>query len=179
MKRHIVLIGLPGAGKSTVGKEVAGSLQAAFVDIDAVITRKEGRPISIIFAEQGEAAFRTMEKREVEAALGTDPSVIVPGGGWAAQPGALESVAGRATLLYLKTKPETAAERTAQEQERGPGNRATFIGIGDDAAGRMRELLKEREAFYLKADAQVETDKRTPAQVAGEVLRLARSLAGW
>lgn len=179
MKRHLVLVGLPGAGKTTVGKEVADALQATLVDIDAVISRKEGRPISMIFAEKGEAAFREMEKREVEAALGTPPSIIVPGGGWAAQPGALDSVAGRAVLVYLKAKPDSALQRTEQEQERGPGNRATLVGIGDHALDRMRELLKEREPFYLKADAQVETDKKTSAQVAGDVLRLARSLAGW
>jgi len=177
MKRHILLIGLPGSGKTTVGKAVADALQTTLADIDAVITRKEGRPIPIIFAERGEAAFREMEKREVEAVLAGPPCVISPGGGWAAQPGALESVGGRALVVYLKTKPDKATERTARE--RGPGNRATLIGIGDDPAMRMRELLKQREAFYLKAEAQVETDRRTAAQVTAEVLRLARSVAGW
>jgi len=177
VKRHIILVGLPGSGKSTVGKEAADQLQATFLDIDAVISRKEGRPISILIAEKGEAAFRALEKHEVEAALEAPPAIIAPGGGWAAQPGALESVAGRAIILYLKTKPDKAVDRAAQD--RGPGNRATLIGIGDDPATRMRELLKEREPFYLKADAQVETDRKTAAQVVVEVLKLARSMAGW
>ena len=68
MKRHIVLIGLPGAGKSTVGKMVADRLQTAFVDIDSILNRKEGKPISMIFAEKGEPAFREMERKEVDAA---------------------------------------------------------------------------------------------------------------
>src|SRR6266536_1442498 len=89
MKRHIVLIGLPGAGKSTVGRLVAERLHAGFVDIDNLLIRKEGKPIAMIFAEKGEQAFREMERKEVEAALGNEPAVIAPGGGWAAQPGAL------------------------------------------------------------------------------------------
>ena len=176
MKRHIVLVGLPGSGKSSVGKLAADQLQGAFIDIDALISRKEGRQISLIFAEKGEAAFREMEKKEVDAALAGEPSFIAPGGGWAAQPGALESVAGRAVLVYLKTKSDTAAGRATAS---GPGNRPTLIGIGDDPEARMRDLLKEREAFYLKADAQVETDKKSAEQVATDVVRLAREKAGW
>ena len=84
MKKHIVLIGLPGAGKTTVGKLVADRLQAGFVDIDNVLIRKEGKPISMIFAEKGEPAFRDMERKEVDTALANEPAVIVPGGGWAA-----------------------------------------------------------------------------------------------
>ena len=85
-----MLIGLPGAGKSTVGRLVAERLQTTFVDIDSILMRKEGKPIMLIFAEKGEPAFRDMERKEVEGALGAEPAVIVQGGGWAAQPGALD-----------------------------------------------------------------------------------------
>jgi len=85
VKRHVVLIGLPGSGKSTVGRLVAERLGAAFVDIDAIIERREGRPIALIFAEKGEAAFREMERKEMETTLAAEPAVIAPGGGWAAQ----------------------------------------------------------------------------------------------
>ena len=91
MKRHVLLIGLPGAGKTTVGRLVAERLHAGFVDIDTILIRKEGKPIAMIFAEKGEPAFRVMERTAVEAALANQPAVIVPGGGWAAQPGALEA----------------------------------------------------------------------------------------
>jgi shikimate kinase len=172
MSRHIVLIGLPGSGKSAVGKLVAETLKTPFHDIDAVVTRKEGRPIPMIFAEHGEAKFRALERAEMEAALAGAPGVIAPGGGWAAQPGALASVQQRGLVVYLKTRPDTAASRAAPQ-----GNRPALMG--EDPAVQMRQLLHDREAFYLKADATVETDRKAIAKVVEEVVRLARTGAGW
>lgn len=172
MSRHVVLIGLPGSGKSTVGKLVAEALGATLVDIDAIVTRKEGRPIAMIFAERGEAAFRALERAEMETALAGPPSVIAPGGGWAAQEGALDSVQQRGLVVYLKSRPDTAATRAAPQ-----GNRPTLMG--EDPALQMRELLREREPFYLKADATVETDRKPAAKVVEEIVRLARTQAGW
>ncbi len=79
MKRHIVLIGLPGAGKHTVGRLVAEQLHAGFVDIDGILARREGKPITMIFAEKGEGAFRDMERKEMETALANEPAVLAPG----------------------------------------------------------------------------------------------------
>lgn len=172
MSRHIVLIGLPGSGKSTVGRLVADTLQAPLVDIDALIIRKEGRPIEMLFAERGEGAFRQLEAQEMDLALLGSPSVIAPGGGWAAQPGALATTRDRALVIYLKTRPSTATARAVP-----PGNRPTLMG--EDPELRMRELLREREPFYIQADAQVETDGRRPADIATAVVRLARERGEW
>ena len=90
MPRHIVLVGLPGSGKSTAGRLVAEALAAPLIDIDGLLVREMGMPVSQIFGMVGEARFREMERDAVNAALAAEPGVIVPGGGWAAQPGQLE-----------------------------------------------------------------------------------------
>lgn len=151
---------------------MAERLNGPFVDVDAVIVRKEGKPITMIFAELGEPAFRSIEKREVEAALTGDAAIIAPGGGWAAQPGALETVRGRAFVVYLKARAETATQRAEPE-----GNRPMLMD--EDPLGRMKSLLQEREASYKSADATVETDRRTVEQVVADLLRLAETQAGW
>ena len=81
MKRHVLLVGLSGAGKSTVGPLAARHLGARFVDVDTAVTEADGRSIARIFAEQGEAAFRVREHALVRAALDQPPQVIAPGGG--------------------------------------------------------------------------------------------------
>jgi shikimate kinase len=172
MKKHVVLIGLPGAGKSTVGKMVAERLHTGYVDIDSILIRKEGKPIAMIFAEKGEPAFRDMERKEVEAALANEPAVIVPGGGWAAQPGNLDGAKPRGYFVYLKARAEVAASRAEPS-----GTRPVLMG--DDPVARMRELFKTRDPYYARADVTVQTEAKSAENVAAEVVKLAQTGAGW
>ena len=167
-----MLIGLPGAGKSSVGRMVADRLHTGYLDIDSILIRKEGKPISMIFAEKGEPAFREMERKEVDAALSQEPAVIVPGGGWAAQPGALDAAKPRGYFIYLKARAEVAAGRAVPSGTRP-------VMMGDDPVARMRELLETRDPFYSRADATVQTEAKPAEKVADEIVRLAQMSAGW
>ena len=109
MKRHVVLVGLPGAGKTTAGRLAAAQLGASFTDLDEVIAERAGMPVPGIFADRGEAGFRALEREAMEELLATAPRVIAPGGGWAAREGALAAARPRALTVHLRVSPETAA----------------------------------------------------------------------
>jgi shikimate kinase len=172
MPRHIVLVGLPGSGKSTVGRLVAEALGADVIDVDNLLVREMGMPVSQIFGMLGESRFREMERAAVQAAQARDPCIIVPGGGWAAQPGQLEQASGRSLIIYLQCRPDTAVKRTEQGEARP-------LLAGADPSQRMRSLLQEREPFYLKADHHGAGDNPSVEAVAREVAELARRHAGW
>ena len=178
-RRRVVLVGLAGSGKSTVGPLVAEALGAAFVDLDEAIERRSGAAIPELFARYGEASFRVSERDEMERALAGSPGVIAAGGGWAAQPGSLESADGRALLVYLALPAVVAAERV----ERAPGTRPLLKGRameGDGGRSRaMTDLLGARAPFYERCEARVDAAGGSPEAVAREVVRLARSRAGW
>jgi shikimate kinase len=108
----------------------------------------------------------------VDAALEHDPAVIAPGGGWAAQPGALDAAKPRGYFVYLKARAEVAAGRVEPS-----GTRPVLMG--DDPLALMRELFTARDALYAKADATVETEAKPAEKVAAEVVRLAQTNAGW
>lgn len=172
MKKHIVLVGLPGAGKTTVGKLVADRLGADFVDCDSIIVRKMQMPVSRIFAQHGETKFRELERQAMVNALSLPPAVISPGGGWIAQPGALEATKAASLVIYLKTSVTTAAKRAEASGVRP-------LLVGEDPVERMRTLLREREPYYAKADAEVKADIKSAVQVADDIAALAKDRAGW
>ncbi len=172
MPRHVLLVGLPGSGKSTVGRLVADGLPAPLIDIDGLLVREMGMPISQIFGMVGEARFREMERDAVIAAQGGNPGVIVPGGGWAAQPGQLEAALGSSLAVYLKCLPSTAARRSQQGEARP-------LLAGVDPVQRMRALLEEREQYYRLAPHQVDAERGPAEAVATQILELARQHGGW
>jgi shikimate kinase len=171
VKQHLVLVGLPGAGKTTVGRLVAHDLGTELHDIDQAIERKLGTTISEVFAAHGEVEFRDQEREETERALDGQPAVIVPGGGWAAQPGNLEVVSTKATTVYLETSPATAHARVAIGDTRP-------LLSGPDSALQLEALYAARRAYYERCSVTVSTEGKTPTDVAKEVIQLALSGEG-
>lgn len=152
MIRHLILVGLPGAGKTTVGRRVAALLTAEFTDLDAAIEAEAGRSVAAIFARAGEAAFRQLERLAMERALARPPHVIAAGAGWAAEPGNFAAaMARRASVVYLRISVATADRRLA-----GDATRPLLAGPARPA--RLAALLLEREAWYRKADREVEAE---------------------
>ena len=173
MRRHVMLVGLPGVGKSTVGRLVAEKLPAPLLDIDSILVRQMGMPIAQIFGMVGETRFRSMERDAVRTAQAREPAVIVPGGGWAAQPGQMNEARPGSLLIYLKCAAVVAARRTEQGEVR------PLVAGAADPIDRVRALLAAREPYYTLADYEVATDVKKPAEVAEEVIRIARAHGGW
>lgn len=163
---HIVLIGLPGAGKSTVGPLLADRLGLSFMDFDAEIERRTGRSVPTIIRTDGEPAFREME-RELTAELATaNPAVLAPGGGWVTRPDTVALLRQRALLVHLKVTPEAAIRRL------GSGRLARPLLDGSDPLARISALEVARRAAYASADWVVDTELLTVQRVIDIIVEL-------
>jgi shikimate kinase len=162
-----VLIGPPGAGKSTVGALLAARLTVAFTDTDAEVAATAGKPVSDIFIEDGEPAFRELERAAVARALAGSDGVVALGGGAVLDPGTQRLLAGR-TVVYLETGFAAAARRVGLGQARP-------LLIGNPRA-TLKALLDARLPVYESlATITVGTDDREAGQIADEI---AERLAG-
>lgn len=162
-----VLIGPPGAGKSTVGALLAARLKVAFTDTDAEVEATAGKPVSDIFIEDGESAFRELERAAVARALADSDGVVALGGGAVLDPDTQRLLAGR-TVVYLETGFAAAAKRVGLGQARP-------LLIGNPRA-TLKALLDARLPVYESlATITVGTDDREAGQIADEI---AARLAG-
>ncbi|MGE5595508.1 MAG: 3-dehydroquinate synthase [Hyphomicrobiales bacterium] len=162
----IVLVGLSGSGKSTVGKLIANRLGWQFLDTDQLIADEAGKRVEDIFAKEGEYAFREREQRALDAATRLDHVVIATGGGAPTTAPSRDAI-GRGFVVWLVVSPERAARRLAEN----PETEARPLLAGDPGT-RLRQLLDERQSLYQLADAAVDVDSLTPEQCADEVIRL-------
>jgi shikimate kinase len=167
LRAHLLLVGLPGAGKTTVGAGVAARLGVDFLDFDQEIERREGQSVAELFRERGEEYFRACERRLTLELASAPPRVLAPGGGWMAQPGLPALLRPPARIIYLAVTPATAAARM------GRGRAARPLLAGGDPVARLAALLAAREAAYRAADAVVDTELLETEQVIRAVSELA------
>ena len=172
---HIVLVGLPGSGKSTVGPMLAAELKAPFIDLDHEIERRERMTVSDIFASRGEQEFRAMEKVITQELAARPPSVIAPGGGWILDPANVSALRPPARIIHLVVSVSTALKRMGPEVSHRP----LLAGqSGTAARSRLEALAAARMPLYSRADAEVSTENVTPQEVTNSGLRLAYAW-GW
>lgn len=162
---HLILVGLPGSGKTTLGRAVAAVLAWPFVDLDAEIVRHAGRPINAIFALGGEAHFRALERHTTLMLRDRPASVIAPGGGWVTVPETVALLRPPARMTYLKVSPAAAVRRLRRSFRSRPLLR-------QDPLGSLERLLAARQAEYERADLIVDTETVTRQQVIELVVAL-------
>ncbi len=163
---HIVLVGMMGAGKTSVGKRVARRLGWQHVDADHCIEARAGRTIPEIFAADGEAGFRRIETDTLDDILRrAERTVVSTGGGAVLAPDNRTLLRARATVVWLRARPETLLQRV-----RGGKGRPL---LADDPVGSLRRLDAERRPAYADAaHVVVDVDGLTTDQVADVVVAI-------
>jgi shikimate kinase len=162
MAPKAVLVGLPGSGKSTIGRRLAKALDVTLVDTDAAIEARTGRSIGELFATDGEPAFRRIEEEVVRAALAEHDGVLSLGGGAITSKGVRDALVGH-TVIYL--------EITAAEGVRRTGNTVRPLLAGPDRAEKYRALMADRVPLYRSvATMRVNTNRRNPGAVVRHIV---------
>lgn len=150
---NLFLVGLPGAGKSTLGRMIARRLGKTFLDADAELERKLGVSIPTIFEIEGEATFRDREEAVIAELVERTGIVLATGGGAVIRPANRERLKANGTVVYLHAEPATLRERTRRSRHRPLLNTA-------DPEARLKELYAQRDALYREAaDIVMESDR--------------------
>jgi len=168
---NLALIGFMGAGKTSVGRLVAEQLHFDYLDTDELIVLRTGRSIAEIFKTDGEPAFRALECQAVEQLASLTKTVIATGGGLPVNSANLASLKTHALVVCLWASPEKIWERVKNQTHRP-------LLHDPDPQKKIRDLLAAREQFYKQADVLVNTDIRSPREVAQHVVHQFRLESG-
>ena len=163
--QNIFLVGPMGAGKSTIGRQLAQSLGYEFQDSDHEIQRRTGVDIATIFEFEGEEGFRNRERTVIEELAQQDNIVLATGGGAVMVAENRQQLAARGLVIYLHCSPEQQYSRTARDRSRP-------LLDTDDPQQRLKDLMAEREPVYRQvADMVVSTERRGTSSVVKEIRR--------
>jgi shikimate kinase len=158
MAPKAVLIGLPGSGKSTIGRRLAKAMDCELIDTDAAIEARTGRSIAEIFAGDGEAEFRRIEEQVIAEAIATHDGILSLGGGAVTTPGVRDALAGQ-TVVYLEIGAAEGLRRTS-------GGTIRPLLAGPDREEKYHELVTDRTPLYRRvATIKVNTNRRNPGAV--------------
>lgn len=158
MAPKAVLVGMPGSGKSTIGRRLAKAMGVPMLDTDAQIVETTGRTVADIFASDGEAEFRRIEESVVRAALEEHDGIVSLGGGAITSPGVRDALAGH-TVIFLEIGAAEGIRRTTSGAVRP-------LLAGGDPGEKYRTLMAERVPLYRRAATmRVNTNRRNPGAV--------------
>lgn len=163
-RRCIVLVGMPGSGKSSIGRRLAPKLGMDFVDADAEITKAaNGMTIPEIFAKHGEAEFRSLEARVIGRLLEEKPSVIATGGGAYMNADTRTAARRNGVSIWLKAEIPVLLRRVKRKNDRP-------LLRGEDPEGVLKKLLSEREQIYAEADIVITSRESPHETVVDEII---------
>lgn len=166
--KTVVLVGLMGAGKTSVGRRLSALLELPFVDADAEIEKAAGCTIADIFAQHGEAAFRDGERRVIRRLLDGPPHVLATGGGAFMNRDVRTRIRARGVSVWLRADLELLVSRVGRRRGR------PLLDHGDTRQ-ILTALMAERYPVYGKADIIIDTVRESTAETAGRVLAAVRS----
>ena len=170
--RPIVLVGLMGAGKTSVGRRLAEKLGIPFVDADHEIEAAAGKPIREIFADHGEAYFREGERRVIQRLIGNGAQVLATGGGAYINDETRARIQEHGISVWLRAALPLLMKRVGKRNDRP-------LLMGDDPQAVMRGLMEKRYPIYALADVMVESRDVQHGQMVNDVIRALAQWDGW
>jgi len=163
MAPRAVLVGLPGSGKSTIGRRLAKAMGLTVLDTDAAIEERTGRSVAEIFSAEGESGFRGIEERVIRDALESHDGILSLGGGAVTTPGVRDALAGH-TVVYLEISAAEGIRRTG-------GRVVRPLLAGPNRAEKYRALMNERVPLYRRvATIRINTNRRNPGAVVRHIV---------
>jgi len=167
--RRIALIGLRGAGKSSLGNALAERLEMPFLELNQLIEKESGLSLSLIFDFRGQSGFRQLERQCLEDVLQRYPTfVMATGGSLVSEPGTFERLLSSCFTVWIKTSPQEHMQRVRAQGDMRP------MAENRDAMADLRRILAEREALYSKADIQLDTSGRSFEESLGMLIQSLR-----
>jgi shikimate kinase len=166
---HLILVGLPGVGKTTIGRAAARRLGRPFLDFDQEIERRSGMTVREIFRLEGEEHFRGLELELTSELSASGGMVLSPGGGWISQSRSVELLRSVGRIIYLRASPEAVARRLRRVETRP-------LLAGRDPVVALRELYEKRRALYETADIVLDTERLARQQLITTLVELASTI---